>query len=152
VELSRRQRKAVFETLVRNGLDPSEGVELSDENWPIQIRHHPSQSRFQIDMASKRGTSGYLGSGFLGGGVPFGEFSICNWDQLMGDVAEWAKEVRYELDTPDPWQELKNTSQVLAQLDDELEDNTPFTDAEQEQISERLAAIEQHIATTVLNR
>jgi hypothetical protein len=144
VELTRRQRNDVFEALVRNGLDPAESVELFDDQWPVQIRHQPSASMFVVNLGS--GPS-YLGNAYVGEAT-FAEFSPCDWDQLIDQVAEWAQEVKYELDTPDLWRELKSSSRVLAELDDESATTAPFTAGEQLQISERLAEIKEYVRRT----
>lgn len=78
--------------------------------------------------------------------VAFGDFTICDWNQLLDQIGEWAKEVRYELDTPDFWEEVKGNSRVLTELDDELADNRPFTPGERSQIAQRLDEIKEHVS------
>jgi hypothetical protein len=144
VELTKRQRNDVFEALVRNGLDPAERVELYDDQWPVLIRHQPSGSRFVVNLTTGRS---YVADSYIGEAL-FGEFSPCDWDQLIDQIAEWAQEVRYELDTPDLWQALKNTSRVIIELDREPATNAPFTAEEQLQISGRLAEIKRYVRET----
>jgi hypothetical protein len=82
------------------------------------------------------------------GGAPFGDSSRCDWDQFLEQITYWAREVRYELDTPDFWAELKNSARVLAELDDELADNRPFTQGERTQIAQGLDEVKEHVSAT----
>lgn len=59
----------------------------------------------------------------------------------MENLAEWAKEVRYETDTPDLWVELQRVPEILTAVQDAHAINAPFTTAEQAQISNHLDEI-----------
>ena len=60
---------------------------------------------------------------------------------LLEQVERWAGKVREYEGTPDLWAELRRTSEFLASGQDRTSENTPFTPAEQKQISNQLREI-----------
>jgi len=113
--LTRRQRNDIFEKISARGLDPA-SCELRDPAsraaTVTNLRHEASGSSFTLwpdrDEAGKYGASRSVGS------ADFGRCSSCDWEELMAILAEWAEEVRYELETPDLWAELQQVPEVLA--------------------------------------
>lgn len=140
--LSKRQRNAVFATMLTNGLAP-ESCALQDPAsravTVASIRHEASGSSFTLwpdhDEAGKFGGSTSVGS------ADFGRCSAYDWDQILDKLASWAREVRYEIDAPDLWAELQQVPAVLAAAQSAETSNAPFTLSEQTEISGRLDEI-----------
>lgn len=63
------------------------------------------------------------------------------WFDLMARLGRWVDEVRYEMDTPDLWTELRRVPQVLAVSQTPDASNAPFTPNEQSEISRSLDEI-----------
>ena len=107
VELTKRQRNDIFETLVANGVEP-ESCDLADltneplsvslpsgpirpnERWLYEryshsdslIRHEPSQSAFTFWPDISRGAERYRAIMAVGS-ADWGSCSSCDWDQLL---------------------------------------------------------------------
>jgi hypothetical protein len=133
--LIKRQRNEIYEALELGGVDPAD-YELTESSGRHVLIHPSSNSKF--DFAE--GRIGYEGIIDVGG-VIVGTFSRSNWSQILSQIVEWAYDTVYEVDTPDRWEQLKNQSNMLDQLNDEGLGNTPFTPAEQTEIAERLEEV-----------
>jgi hypothetical protein len=48
------------------------------------------------------------------GGASQGLSSQGHWDTLIAALDSWAREVAYEIETPDFWAELRQMPQILA--------------------------------------
>lgn len=170
VWLTKRQRNEIFETLAASGVAPDTckldyvaGAPrlASDEalqalrdrlsggfSPPAQrgtadayVRHEVSGSSFRFKGDSSR--DGHYVASMTVGHVFLRECSSCVWNQLMENLAEWAKEVRYETDTPDLWAEFQRVPEILIVVQDARAINAPFTPAEQAQISNQFDEIKQ---------
>jgi hypothetical protein len=169
VMLRKRQRNDIFETLVANGVAP-EGCELldlandplslpgqgvtiqADERWRSErysncdsvIFHARSKSAFQF-WPDNSPNERYLAC-LVVGAAESGSCSSCTWDQILDAIAEWAREVRYEMDTPDLWAELTRLPEILTAVQGAEAVNAPFTQAEQAEISTRLDVIKEYVS------
>jgi hypothetical protein len=139
VLLTKRQRNAIFETLAANGLDPASCAlqdPASRAATVASLRHEASGSSFTLwpdhDQAGKYGASMSVGS------ADFGRRSACDWQELMGSLVGWAKEIRYETETPDLWAELQQVPEILAAAQSAEQTNTPFTPDQQADVSRRI--------------
>ena len=149
VQLTKRRRNEILETLLSAGIDPAEcgdpepAVGLYDG---LRIGHRSTESSFTM-LGSSNDVDEYFGD-MIVGGVIFGSIPPCNWHQLMNHLYQWAKEVEYERDTPDLWAELRRQPEVLAAIGDGGSSNAPFSSAEQAEISERLSEIKDYVRKT----
>jgi hypothetical protein len=122
---------------------------LSGESLPLAeqrtqdayVRHEASGSSFSFRDDSRR-VGDYVASMTVGHAF-LRECSPCTWKQLMENLYEWAKEVRYEIDTPDLWAEVRRVPEILAAVQDTRATNAPFTPVEQAQISNQLDEVKQ---------
>jgi hypothetical protein len=140
VLLTKRQRNEIFKTIAASGVDP-QNCTLEDplstwRQFSAAIRHGPSLSSFRIKgYSDKPGT--YVAFMRVGdtsqGRSPEGQ-----WDTLMAALDTWAREVAYEIDTPDLWTELQQMPQILTAVQSADGSNQPFTADEQAEIWSRI--------------
>jgi hypothetical protein len=140
--LSRRQRNEIFETIAARGLDPA-SCELTDHTFTIgnqaELVHRPTGSHFTTWHTPPR-LDTYNAEMVVGGADQVGCARV-GWDQLMVELGTWADEVRYEMNAPDLWAELRQVPEVLAASQTTDASNAPFTPNEQSEISRRLDEI-----------
>jgi hypothetical protein len=142
--LTRRQRNAIFETLAENGLDPArcdlEEFEMVGQRIAT-VRHEASDSRFRFwpddDLDFRYRADIKVGS------VDSDLRSSYDWDQLIDVLTTWARDVRYEIATPDLWVALREVPQVVAAVQAADASNAPFTPDEQAEIADRLEEVKQ---------
>ena len=77
------------------------------------------------------------------------QFLRCDWSQLIAQIEEWAKEVKYESDTPDFWEELKKSKKLLAAVQAEESSNALFTADEQAEVARQIEGIKQQVRTAM---
>jgi hypothetical protein len=133
VGLTKRGRNDIFEVLARNGIDLAQ-VELEDLDQ-VRLIHWPTMSEFKFNQLPA-----YKGGFNLSVNVPHGfsgRLTAGRWEDVLGQLAEWADEVRYVAETPDLWAELKRVPKIPAETDSTAS-NTLFTTDEQAQIKQRL--------------
>jgi hypothetical protein len=142
VILTTRQRNEIFEMIAARGLDPA-SFELADRTLisgrsQADLLHPPTESGFivwhpeRLDM--------YNANVVVGGAEQLGCTSV-GWAELMDRLGIWADEVKYEMDTADPWAELRRVPQLLAASQTPDASNAPFTPDEQSEICRRLDEI-----------
>jgi hypothetical protein len=145
--LTKRQRNVIFDAIRETGLDLAE-CELAYEvlTSPISgqttrrravVKHKPSASSVNFRDGSRRGK--YIVAARVTDG-PNSESGPVDWDQVIEHIQGWAGEVKYVTSTPDFWEEVKAGRAAIAAVDASDADNTPFSEAEQEQISAAFAA------------
>jgi hypothetical protein len=138
--LTRRLRNDIFETIAARGLDPA-SCELTDRTVGIgnqvDLVHQPTRSKFTVWT---RQPDMYHTDVVVGGADQVRRAAV-GWPQLMDELATWADEVRYEMDTPDLWAELRQVPQVLAASQATDASNAPFSPNEQSEISGKLDEI-----------
>lgn len=141
VMLTTRLRNDIFETIAAHGLDPA-SCELTDRKSAIvsqvELVHEPTRSKFTVWGGDRPDM--YINDAVVGGANLVGYRGI-EWPQLMDELATWADEVRYEMNTPDLWAELKRVPQVLAASQTTDASNAPFSPNEQSEISGKLDEI-----------
>jgi hypothetical protein len=135
VELTRRQRNEIFETLTASGIDPKD-CDLDTEQG--QVTHLPTESVFIFADADKYAIWWRVADGPHGGGI-----RCKDWDDVLEKLGYWADEVKYVNDTPDFWEELKRAPEILAAVQQPDASNAPFTPDEQAEIANRLDEIKQ---------
>jgi hypothetical protein len=143
VILTMRLRNDIFETITAHGLDPA-STKLTDRTlssgWgdEVEIVHQPARSRFNVWRNQQ---SDKYNVNMVVGGADLVGWTSVSWPQVMDALATWADEVKYEIDTPDLWAELKRVPQVLAASQATDASNAPFTPNEQSEISGKLDEI-----------
>ena len=73
--------------------------------------------------------------------------SVGNWEHLLQDIVSWAGEVKYVTETPDFWAELAQSREMLATTGGD-QDDTPFTDDERAEVSERMEQVKEQYRET----
>jgi hypothetical protein len=135
--LTKAQRNALMQRLTKGGLlaadctmGPSEDV-LTDPPMPTYaVAHKPTDSVFAFYGPTTKGEwGGYLRSG----DDPSTRWRAENWAQVLAFAGKWADETVEWQRTPDLW-ELGTTLP-------EATDNSPFTEAERDEIARRLDEI-----------
>lgn len=63
------------------------------------------------------------------------------WQQLLEALPAWVGEIEYNLSTPDLWEELRNSRELLTAETD----NTPFTAEEQAAIAARIEEVKAEV-------
>jgi hypothetical protein len=140
--LTTRQRNEIFGMIAARGLDPV-SFELADRTLSnrksqADLLHKPTGSRFTVWHTQRLDM--YHANVVVGGADQVGCTSV-GWAELMARLGTWAAEVRYEMDTPDLWAELRRVPQVLAASQTPDASNAPFTPNEQSEIARRLDEI-----------
>jgi tetrahydromethanopterin S-methyltransferase subunit G len=149
VELTKRQKNEIYEALTANGVDPSECTgplrSFGGIKGDIEIEHRRSGSKIYAWPDGKDHL--YRGKRSLPG-VANSQFVRCDWSQLITQIEEWAKEVKYESDTPDFWEELKKSERLLAAVQAEESSNALFTADEQAEVARQIEGIKRQIRTS----
>jgi hypothetical protein len=70
------------------------------------------------------------------------------WEGVLLSVNVWLNDVKRDVDMPDLWADLQRQRQILSADTAELVENTPFTSAEQAEISKRLREIRVYVENT----
>ena len=128
--------------IAAHGLDPR-SFELVDRTLvtgksQADLLHKPTRSSFTVWHPERLDM--YHANVVVGGADQAGCTSV-GWAELMARLGTWANEVRFEMDTPDLWAELRQVPQVLAASQTPDASNAPFTPNEQSEISRRLEEI-----------
>jgi hypothetical protein len=138
VEVTRRQRNEIFETLTDRGIDPKD-CDLDTEQG--RVTHLPTESYFRFAyLLHDYSTSWHVADGPHDSGWGTGGKS---WAQVLEELAYWADEVRYVTDTPDFWAEMRQVPEVMAASQVADASNAPFTADEQAEIARRLDEVKQ---------
>jgi hypothetical protein len=161
VILTRRQRNDIFETLSKKGVDPAD-CELDERpggpgvvsqgvsnRWPethVSIFHPSARSTFALriehHVGSKNPSRYHFDWWVHDGAHSGGEERACkDWEGVLEQLAYWADEVQYVIDTPDFWEELQQVPEIMATAQAAEASNAPFTPDEQAEISRRLDEI-----------
>jgi hypothetical protein len=142
--MTKVQRNDIFRAVEAGGLDPSE-CEFTFGGNSAYLRHDPSKSTISIDGD---GQDHYMGRVEIGENKPE-SYGAGDWDGVLPHIERWASEVkRYvEIDAeiPDLWEELRREKEFLADVQHNDTRNTPFTQAEQEQIVAQLQEIKKQV-------
>jgi hypothetical protein len=143
VGLMKTQRNGLFELIEARGLQPAEFA-LTDDARPMSVGHSPTKSFFTFDTNDG---VGYYGNVKIGDYGPY-YYGTVTWADLLGDFERWAHNVKLEAEIPDMWEELGHAREVLADAQHEDYENTPFTSAEQAEISAQLREIKEYVKNT----
>jgi hypothetical protein len=138
VELGLRRRNEVFSVLRGRRVDLADCA-LDASTQVIRIRHKPTGSKFSF--ADHRGF--WVFDIEVEDGPHDVGLKAQTWDELLGQLAGWADEVKYVNETPDAWAELREVSWVLAATQAPDASNAPFTPMEQAEIARRIDMIAQ---------
>jgi hypothetical protein len=139
----RTQRNGLFERVVERGLQPAE-FKLEDVSDVTYVRHLSTGSFFS--MESNDGLL-YYGRSKIGqyGTYPYGNFYR---NGLLHAFDQWVYNVKLEAETPDMWEELRQTREIVVGTHREDYENTRFTPDEQAQISGQLREIKESLRKT----
>jgi hypothetical protein len=156
VELTREQKNDLFRAVEASGLDVTE-CSLVTRNGEPAIVHERSGSyaeirqhfydnmriRLRAKLGKKAPFAGYSVTGFVHDHyVELSKYTSPWWENVLGDVKEWGSAVAAWLaNLPDLWADLKEAKEWTARVRNETPENTPFTPAEQAQISNQLREI-----------
>lgn len=107
------------------------------------LRHLPSPARFILsgdvtDYAVRR----------VAGDGPVQERTGLSWYRVEEQIGLWLSEVKWHVDMPDLWAELQRKRELLAAISDNAVENTPFTDAERQQIAGQLQELKEYVGRT----
>lgn len=130
MQLKKSERNLIFQALVEAGIDPAT-CELSIGE-KLVLTHPSSNSSFIA--ACGTGHSYFWGEICVGEDPP-DEFNRATWDNVAGYAHQWAKDVAQYVGTPDLWADLQGAKEVLGAGQHEAMENTPFTPAEQAEIT-----------------
>ena len=134
--------KPNFQALAGGGIGPStcelilERSVFTDED-ELEIEHSSSRSYFVL----RKESDGVFSGRTLVGEDPPEQFDRSTWDEALGYVFRWAEEVAYYENTPDLWTELQRAKEALTSGEAGALQNTPFTPAEQAEVSNQLREI-----------
>jgi hypothetical protein len=154
VELTRRQGNEIFEVLKAHGIDlndckldpyetspnplsaiaPLRAVAGDFVRTGNAVRHMPTNSTFIVLPVPKR----YHFEWHVHQGPNRGPRTVERWADLLEQVGAWAQEIRYVVETPNLWEELKGTPQILTSEEQGAISYAPFTPDERLQISARI--------------
>lgn len=128
--------------LAANGLDATK-CEL--EPWleaPRTMLHHRPSKSF-VDIVDSGDPIGYYRYRWhVEDGPASPGITVCrNWGDLLEQIAYWAEEVAYVIETSDLWAELKRAPEIMTVARAAEPSNAPFTLAEQADISRSLDEI-----------
>jgi hypothetical protein len=147
VQLTRRQRNALLGALNAHNLQPTEFF-LTVEHQPAigvysdctVINHPRSESVFRIYMQAD---TTYMLNCMVGKSFWRGTDKV-DWAVLENTFHSWAEEVQLEVESPDMWEEIRQSSELLDASSGELA-NTPFTESELAQISKQLREVKTYV-------
>jgi hypothetical protein len=139
VDLPKYKRRVLFEAIQEAGMDPEE-FDLSVGARDATLRHLPSGANFVLSGDA----SGYAVRRVTGD-LPVEDRTGLSWYRVEQQIALWISEVKWDVNTPDPWAELQRKRELLAAISDDAVENTPFSDAEQQQIAEQLQDVKESV-------
>jgi hypothetical protein len=165
VELTKRQRNDIFEALRTKGVDPADCEMTIRRETPwrddatrnvlthfgptfvgsVEIAHAATSSVFELVLSPTGWNTEYHFRWDVGEGPSLWDSfrALNSWDHVLEQVTGWAAEVQYVNDTPDFWEELKRTPQILASVEQAEIGDTPFVPGEQVEIGRRLDEVKQ---------
>ena len=135
MQLKKVQRNQIIDALVDSGIDVA-ACELSMDD-DLMIEHYSTESSFVLS----EDRDGYFKGDIRVGDDPAQNFNGAEWEAIPDYVYQWAKDVVEYKDAPDLWAQFQRTKEVLASTQYEASENTPFTPAEQAEISNQLREI-----------
>jgi hypothetical protein len=166
-QLSKYQRNDLFRAISASGvhvtdfeLDTSVSqVPMSPARRALAVIHHPiSRSHFDIDLIiDPNGGKSYGIETGVGARAVIKHHltSTIYWQQVPSIATLWAKEIKEWLKeqedydkTSDLWNALYQNREFLAEQHESSFENTPFTDAEQPQVSSQIQQIKAYIEDT----
>jgi hypothetical protein len=150
-ELTTTQRNAVLKAIRESGLRPEDfrwqrlrssvtkGSPYATASYePLFIpvlTHEPTEAAFGFDLDTARGH--HYAVFHPGREGPTESINATVWSNELVYVREWLGLVKKEHETPDLWGEVGREQELVAPPSDD-EENTPFTEQEQEQIAVQL--------------
>jgi hypothetical protein len=139
--LPKLQRNQIFAAIQSAGLDPIE-FDLEDDGGKVRIKHKWSESSLTVGWDAGR----YVGHSIVGDAPPW-PFETYSWQTTIPRISSWLEWVKFDLETPDLWAELRQEADLLGAISHDNE-NTPFTPSEQKEISKRLRELAEKVRHT----
>jgi hypothetical protein len=141
------QWDAVMLLIRRLGFDPNEferGTTVGTAP-PIkvipQLVHPPTDSKLNFDYDVNRNSHGVAYT--PGEQSPWDEAYLLDWPSVLFWVERWLKNVERERSTPNLWEMLEQSRELLAAYEETGDEtNTPFSAEEQQQIAAQLNEIQ----------
>jgi hypothetical protein len=138
VELTKQERKWIYEAVQRAGFKPADFAEPAETNdREVSVIHELSASYFHIGpkdpIYNTRIVKWKVGDG------PHEEARTLHWEV---NLERWLEDIKQDLATPDPWAELRSMSEILdAEVIEDNVDTSPFSAEEQAEISRQLDSL-----------
>lgn len=104
--LDKLKRNAIFKAIDDAGLDLND-FELDNEVDEARVSLRGSESAFVL----RRDGSAYSGTELVGEWPPR-EFNVYIWPAVKQRVTGWLDKVKRDLETPDPWTELRQQREM----------------------------------------
>jgi hypothetical protein len=143
VDLPTYKGNDLFEAIQKEGMDPEE-FDFSVGANEATLRHLPSGASFVLSGD----VTGYAVRRVAGDG-PVEERTGLSWYRVEEQqIGLWLSDVKWNVNMPDLWAELQRKRGLFAAISDDAVENTPFTDAEQQQIAEQLQELKEYIGRT----
>jgi hypothetical protein len=138
VELTKEERKWIYEAMQRAGFNPADFAEPAETNdREVSVIHEPSASYFHIGPRdptyNTRVVKWKVGDG------PHEEAHALHWEV---NLERWLEDIKRDIATPDPWAELRSMGEIPdAEVVEEDVDTSPFSAEEQVEISRQLDSL-----------
>jgi hypothetical protein len=84
----------------------------------------------------------------VAGDGPVEERTGLSWYRVEEQIGLWLSDVKWHVNTPDLWAELRRKRELLAAISDDAVENKPFTDGEQQQIAGQLQELKEYVGRT----
>lgn len=137
------QKNALLNTIKASDVPPTEFRLGKGFGGAAEIDHLPTSSTFTVDSVDGANFFGIARVGDFGGF----EYGAVPWHLMMEvNFRGWLQDVKLEAETPDLWEDLRRGSELISESARPDLANTPFTPAEQEQISAQLKEIRTQVA------
>jgi hypothetical protein len=150
--LLQSQRNDVFAAIQEAGLNPAEfeweerTSHRAHGNVPVLV-HRPSHAHFVFDFDFNRAPEQHVAEYMPGLDRPRDERSSGSWESQLVYVKSWLVYLKREWHAPNLWAELSKQKALFASDGGEVA-NTPFTRAEQAEITRELAEIKAYVRKT----
>jgi hypothetical protein len=142
VELTKQERKWIYEATQRAGFNPADFAEPAETgDHEVSVFHEPSASYFHI--GPKDPTYSHRVVKWKVGDGPHDEAHALHWEV---NLERWLDDIKQDLATPDPWAELRSMGEPLPAgvVEDDV-DTSPFSPEEQAEISRQLDSLREEL-------
>ena len=142
MDLPKYKQNNLFEAIQEAEMDPEE-FDFSVGAREATLRHLPSPASFVLSGD----VTNYAVRRVAGDG-PVEERTGLSWYRVEEQIGLWLSDVKWQVNTPDLWAELRRKRELLAAISDDAVENTPFTEGEQQQIAAQLQELKEYVRRT----